>query len=47
VIKTKNKYSNLKIFMCGMSMGGAVAFNVSLKNSNLVDGNIFMSPSIR
>lgn len=30
-----------------MSLGGAVAFNILLKHPNLVDGAIFLSPSIR
>jgi len=47
VIKIKNRYPGLKIFMCGMSMGGAVAFNISIKSPNLVDGVILLSPSIR
>jgi hypothetical protein len=33
--------------MSGMSLGGAVAYHISLKNPNFVAGNIFFSPSIR
>lgn len=45
--KTKAKYPGVKVFVCGMSMGGAVAFNLSIKQPSLVSGNIFLSPSIR
>lgn len=43
----KTKYPGTKVFLCGMSLGGAVAFHISIKNHNLAQGNIFMSPSIR
>lgn len=43
----KAKYPNLKIFMCGMSLGGAIAFNISIKNPKLANGLILLSPSIR
>jgi alpha-beta hydrolase superfamily lysophospholipase len=46
-IKMKTKYPNLKIFMCGMSMGGAIAFNISVKSPKLANGLILLSPSIR
>lgn len=46
-IKMKTKYPNLKIFLCGMSLGGAVAFNISIKNPKLANGLILLSPSIR
>ena len=47
IIKVKAKYPNLKVFSAGMSLGGAVTFNILLKNPNLVEGAIFLSPSIR
>lgn len=47
IIKAKNKYSGLKIFTAGMSLGGAVTFNVLIKQPSLVDGAIFLSPSLR
>jgi alpha-beta hydrolase superfamily lysophospholipase len=43
----KTKYPNLKIFMCGMSLGGAVAFNISVRSPKLANGLILLSPSIR
>jgi alpha-beta hydrolase superfamily lysophospholipase len=43
----KTKYANLKIFMCGMSLGGAIAFNVAVKNPKISNGLILISPSIR
>lgn len=47
VIKMKSKYPNTKIFLSGMSLGGAVAFNILLQHPHLVHGAIFLSPSIR
>ena len=43
----KNKYEGVKVFTAGMSLGGAVTFNILLKNPNFVNGAIFLSPSIR
>ncbi len=47
IIKTKTKYPQLKVFLCGMSLGGAIAFNISIKNPRLTNGIIMLSPSIR
>lgn len=33
--------------MCGMSLGGAVAFHISVRNPKLANGLILLSPSIR
>lgn len=45
-VRVKNKYPKLKVFMGGMSLGGAVAFNVSLQHS-FFDGLVMVCPSIR
>lgn len=47
IIKTKANYPGMKTFATGMSLGGAVVFDVLLKVPNLVDGAILLNPSIR
>ena len=47
IIKIKSKYPDLKVFLSGMSLGGAVAFHIALKNPNIARGVILLSPSIR
>lgn len=47
IIRVKRKYPHDKIFLSGMSLGGAIAFKILLKHPQIVNGCIFLSPSIR
>ena len=47
VIKVKQEHPNTKVFMCGMSMGGGVGFNLIAHHPNLVDGLVMISPGLR
>jgi alpha-beta hydrolase superfamily lysophospholipase len=40
-------YPGLKIFMGGLSLGGAIAFKIGVKNPKLTDGAILLSPAIK
>ncbi len=37
----------MKVFLGGMSLGGAISFHISVKNPKLTNGIIMLSPSIR
>jgi predicted esterase len=43
----KNKYPNMKVFLGGMSLGGAISFHISIRSPKLTNGIIMLSPSIR
>ena len=46
MIRLKEKYPGKKIFVSGLSLGGAIALQMASKNSK-IDGIIFLSPSIK
>lgn len=42
------KYNKPKIFIQGLSLGGAIAFNTAVRNKNsLIDGLVMFSPGLR
>ncbi len=42
------KYSKPKIFIGGLSLGGAISFRLSIRNkNNLISGLVMMSPALR
>ena len=41
---TFEKYSNLPIFVSGLSLGGLIAFNVSLNKKKFIKGSVFLNP---
>lgn len=41
---TFDKYSHLPIFVSGLSLGGLIAFNVSLNKKKFVKGSVFLNP---
>lgn len=42
----KDMYPGTPLFGVGLSLGGAIAYHLSLKQKNLFDGTVLMAPAL-
>lgn len=44
---TKDIYPNVPLYGVGLSLGGAVAYHLSLKNREIFNGTVLMAPALK
>lgn len=47
ILSIRQKYPETPMYLMGISMGGVIAINFSVKNPDLIDGLILMAPGVK